>query len=172
MYVMRYERIIGSYLGETATRLQAAFDFFRTRPCVIFFDEFDTIGKERGDVHDTGEIKRIVSTLLLQVDDLPSYNVFVAATNHPELIDRAAWRRFQIHVNLTPPNREQILSWLKSFEVLIGESFGELTNDTVDKLDGLNFSDIEGVFLDIRRKIVLSEGQLSLKDVIRKKLSF
>ncbi|EPI7967714.1 AAA family ATPase [Cronobacter sakazakii] len=172
MYVMRYERIIGSYLGETATRLQAAFDFFRTRPCVIFFDEFDTIGKERGDVHDTGEIKRIVSTLLLQVDDLPSYNVFVAATNHPELIDRAAWRRFQIHVNLTPPNREQILSWLKSFEVLIGERFGELTNDTVDKLDGLNFSDIEGVFLDIRRKIILSEGQLSLKDVIRKKLSF
>lgn len=171
MFVMRYERIIGSYLGETATRLQAAFDFFRTRPCVIFFDEFDTIGKERADAHDTGEIKRIVSTLLLQVDDLPSYNVFVAATNHPELIDRAAWRRFQIHANLTPPSREHILIWLKNFEVLIGERFEELTKDTVDKLLGLSFSDVEEIFLDVRRKMILSEGKLSLKDIIRKKLS-
>lgn len=171
MFVMRYEGIIGSYLGETATRLQAAFDFFRTRPCVIFFDEFDAIGKERADAHDTGEIKRIVSTLLLQVDDLPSYNVFVAATNHPELIDRAAWRRFQIHANLTPPNREQILNWLKNFEVLIGERFEELTKDTVDKLLGLSFSDVEEIFLDVRRKMILSEGKLSLKDIIRKKLS-
>lgn len=171
MYVMRYERIIGSYLGETATRLQAAFDFFRTRPCVVFFDEFDAIGKERGDVHDTGEIKRIVSTLLLQVDDLPSYNVFIAATNHSELIDRAAWRRFQIQVNLTPPNREQIQSCLKNFEVLIGERFEELTNHTINKLEGLSFSDIEEIFLDIRRKIILSDGQLGLKDIIRKKLS-
>lgn len=171
MYVMRYERIIGSYLGETATRLQAAFDFFRTRPCVVFFDEFDAIGKERGDVHDTGEIKRIVSTLLLQVDDLPSYNVFIAATNHSELIDRAAWRRFQIQVNLTPPNREQIQTCLKNFEVLIGERFEELTNHTINKLEGLSFSDIEEIFLDIRRKIILSDGQLGLKDIIRKKLS-
>ncbi|NJX16996.1 AAA family ATPase, partial [Tamlana crocina] len=90
-YVVRYDGIIGSYLGETATRLKTTFDFIRTQECVLFFDEFDTIGKERGDIHETGEIKRVVSSLLLQIDRLPSYVVVVAATNHAELLDRAVW---------------------------------------------------------------------------------
>ena len=60
---------------------------------MLFFDEFDAVGKERGDIHETGEIKRVVSSLLLQVDDLPSYTVIICATNHPELLDRAVWRR-------------------------------------------------------------------------------
>ena len=67
-------------------------DYVRTEPCLLFFDEFDAIGKERGDIHETGEIKRVVTTLLLQLDDLPSYCVVVGATNHPELLDRATWR--------------------------------------------------------------------------------
>ncbi len=88
-FVVRYEYLIGSYLGETASRLRRILDYARTTPCVLFFDEFDAIGKERGDTHETGEIKRVVSTLLMQVDDLPSYTVLIAATNHPELLDRA-----------------------------------------------------------------------------------
>lgn len=170
-FVMRYERIIGSYLGETASRLQAAFDFFKTRPCVVFFDEFDAIGKERSDMHDAGEIKRIVSTLLLQVDDLPSYNVFVAATNHPELIDRAAWRRFQIHANLVSPTPDQIHKCLEEFEVLVGERFDVLIDDFVSLLVGKSFSDIEQVLLDIRRKLILSEGRLSLRSIVKQRLS-
>jgi SpoVK/Ycf46/Vps4 family AAA+-type ATPase len=58
--VVRYEGIIGSYLGETANRLKKIFEYVRTRQCVLFFDEFDAIGKERGDIHETGEIKRVV----------------------------------------------------------------------------------------------------------------
>ena len=73
--------------------------YVRTRGCVLFFDEFDTIGKERGDEHETGEIKRVVSSLLLQVDDLPSHVVVVTATNHPELLDRAVWRSFKSGLN-------------------------------------------------------------------------
>jgi AAA+ superfamily predicted ATPase len=63
---------------------------------VIFFDEFDAIAKERGDTHETGEIKRDVSSLLLQVDKLPSYVCGRCATNHAELLDRAVWRRMQL----------------------------------------------------------------------------
>ena len=92
---MRYEAVIGSFLGETSGRLKKLFDFVRTHQCVLFFDEFDTLGKERGDVHETGEIKRVVSSLLLQIDALPSHVVVVTATNHAELLDRAVWRRFQ-----------------------------------------------------------------------------
>jgi SpoVK/Ycf46/Vps4 family AAA+-type ATPase len=92
-FVVRYEMMIGSFLGETAGRLKRVFDYARTTPCVLFFDEFDAVGKERGDTHETGEIKRVVTSLLMQIDDLPSYVVVVAATNHAELLDRAVWRR-------------------------------------------------------------------------------
>ena len=82
LFVVRYELMIGSFLGETAGRLKHLFDYVRTTPCVLFFDEFDVLGKERGDTHETGEIKRVVSSLLLQIDDLPSYTIVMAATNH------------------------------------------------------------------------------------------
>lgn len=66
-YVVRYDALIGSYLGETNARLRKLFDYVRTTPSVLFFDEFDAIGKERGDTHETGEIKRVVSFLLMQL---------------------------------------------------------------------------------------------------------
>jgi AAA+ superfamily predicted ATPase len=105
LYVVRYEGMISSFLGETAGRLDRLFEFARTRRCVLFFDEFDTIAKERADAHETGEIKRVVSTLLLQIDHLPSHVIVVCATNHAELLDRAAWRRFQLRLNLDPMPR-------------------------------------------------------------------
>lgn len=64
-FVVRYEAMIGSFLGETASRLKRVFDYIRTTPCVLFFDEFDAVGKERGDIHETGEIKRVVSSLFI-----------------------------------------------------------------------------------------------------------
>ena len=84
--VVRYEGLIASYLGETASRLRKLFEYVRTRACVLFFDEFDTLAKERGDLHETGEIKRVVNSLLLQIDSVPSYVVVITATNHPELL--------------------------------------------------------------------------------------
>ena len=75
--IVRYEAIIGSYLGETAQRISQVFDYARSRRCVLFFDEFDAVAKERGDVNETGEIKRVVSSLLLLRVALPSYVVAV-----------------------------------------------------------------------------------------------
>ena len=108
LVVARYEGLITSFLGETASRLRRLFDHVHTRHCVPFFDEFDTLGRERGDIHETGEIKRVVSSLLLQIDDLPSHVVVVCATNHPELLDRAVWRRFQIRLEMPPPSPKQV----------------------------------------------------------------
>ena len=123
-FVVRYEALIGSFLGETASRLKRVFDYARTTPCVLFFDEFDIVGKERGDVHETGEIKRVVSSLLMQVDDLPSYTVVVAATNHAELLDRAAWRRFQVRLPLDPPSRRELTAYLARFADSCDETLG------------------------------------------------
>jgi SpoVK/Ycf46/Vps4 family AAA+-type ATPase len=108
LLVVRYDTLVGSYLGETNARLRGLFDYVRTRPCVLFFDEFDAVGKERGDTHETGEIKRVVSFLLTQLDHMPSYNIVVAATNHAELLDRAVWRRFQMRLEFPAPDSQQV----------------------------------------------------------------
>ena len=116
----RHEGIIGSYLEETGHRIGQVFEHARSRRCVLFFDEFDTVAKERGDRHETGEIKRVVSSLLLQIDALPNYVVVVTASNHPELLDRAVWRRFQIRLELPMPQQGQIEEWFKRFEIRTG----------------------------------------------------
>ena len=93
--VVRYEKVVNSYLGETAKRIQEAFQYARLRQCVLFFDEFDALAKEREDRQESGEIKRVLNSLLLEVDRLPSYVILVAATNHPDLLDRAVGDGFR-----------------------------------------------------------------------------
>ncbi len=122
--VVRYESLIGSFLGETAARLKRVFDTARTTPCVLVFDEFDAVGKERGDTHETGEIKRVVSSLLMQTDGLPSHTVVVAASNHAELLDRAVWRRFQLRLSLEPPSRQTLAGYVEKFADSLDEPFG------------------------------------------------
>ena len=165
-YVIRYDGIIGSYLGETATRLKATFDYIRTQECVLFFDEFDSIGKERGDIHETGEIKRVVSSLLLQIDRLPTYVVVVAATNHPELLDRAVWRRFQIRLELDTPDKKMIESWLRKFEKKIQYNLQYSVKEIAEKLEGRNFAEIEDFMHDIQRKYILSLPEVNIKKVV------
>ena len=154
-FVVRYEAVIGSYLGETAQRIARVFEHARSRHCVLLFDEFDAVGKERGDAHETGEIKRVVSSLLMQIDALPSYVVVVAASNHAELLDRAAWRRFQIRLELEPPTQRQIEEWFCGFERRTGHSFGMRPKDLARKLRGLSFAEVEDFCTDLLRKLVV-----------------
>ena len=165
-YVIRYDGIIGSYLGETATRLKTMFDFIRTQECVLFFDEFDAIGKERGDIHETGEIKRVVSSLLLQIDRLPSYVVVVAATNHPELLDKAVWRRFQIRLELEAPDKDMIELWLRKFQDRVKYDLQYPISKIASKLVGYNFSEVEEFILDLERKYILSLPEVNVQRVV------
>jgi len=168
--VVRYEAVVASYLGETSTRLQRLFEHVRTRRCVLFFDEFDTLGKERGDEHETGEIKRVVSTLLLQIDRLPSYVVVVTATNHPELLDRAAWRRFQLRLELPAPGRAEIAEWLRRFEERAGMKLGCAPTIMCRELEGASFGEIEEFALDILRRHVLAGPATDLRGIVKSRL--
>ncbi len=169
-FVVRYELMIGSYLGETATRLKRMIDYARTQPCVLFFDEFDAIGKERGDKHETGEIKRVVSSLLMQVDDLPSYTIVIAATNHAELLDRAAWRRFQLRVELPQPTTRDISKFIDRFFKRFAESCEMSPAATAKKLGVISFAEAEQFCLDVQRRHVLALGGTSLKEILAEQL--
>ncbi|MDE2645491.1 MAG: AAA family ATPase [Bacteroidota bacterium] len=166
LFTVRYDMVVTSYLGETAKRLRRLFDFVRTEPCVLFFDEFDAIGKERGDLHETGEIKRVVTTLLLQLDDLPSYCILVAATNHPELLDRATWRRFEIKLELDHPSDEQMFAYfahrLREFKEKSGYTAKRLHSAVTPR----SFSDAEDFFLDLHRRYALLQGKISFRTLV------
>ena len=169
-FVVRYEAVIGSYLGETAQRIARVFEHVRSRQCLLLFDEFDVVGKERGDTHETGEIKRVVSSLLLQIDALPSYVVVVAASNHPELLDRAAWRRFQIRLDLERPSQRQIEEWYRGFEQRTSHSFGMQPRDLARKLRGLSFAEVEDFCTDLLRKLVLDGPDARPKEILECRL--
>ena len=170
MFVVRYEAMIGSYLGETAARLKRVFDYARTTPCVLFFDEFDAIGKERGDIHETGEIKRVVTSLLMQIDELPSYTIVAAATNHPELLDRAAWRRFQVRLNLPLPAQKELSAYIEAFMGHFGEPFGSSPASIAKSLGGISYAEAEQFCLDVRRRQVLAMGSKDLKTILSEQL--
>jgi Cdc6-like AAA superfamily ATPase len=171
LFIVRYDGVIGSFLGETASRLRRLFDYARTTPCVLFFDEFDAVGKERGDIHETGEIKRVVSSLLLQIDDLPSYVTIIAATNHEELLDRAAWRRFEIRIDLPPPTSGQVAAFL---DLYLADVLDRADTGSIELAKGIgaaSFAEVEQFCLNLRRRLVLSLGELTPTEAVKKALA-
>ena len=167
---VRYEGLIGSFLGETASRMDTLFAAVRVRPCVLFFDEFDVVAKERGDTHETGEIKRVVSSLLLQIDKLPSHVIVIAATNHAELLDRAVWRRMQVRLDLPNPTRAGKLEWLHAWTARTGVEFGLSARTIADRLDGVSYAELEEFALDVQRRSILSGPEPDSQAVTRQLL--
>jgi len=172
LLTVRYESIIGSYLGETAARLSKLFEYAKTRRCVLFFDEFETLGKERGDVHETGEIKRVVSSLLLQIDSLPSYVVTIAATNHELLLDKAAWRRFQIRLEIPKPTRDNLEAYYLLFEKNHDFSFGLQPSTIAKKTLGISYAEAEEFALSVYRQYILELPNTSEKRVTEKVINY
>jgi SpoVK/Ycf46/Vps4 family AAA+-type ATPase len=110
----RADSLISSYLGSTAKNIRALLEYAQTEPCVLFLDEFDAIAKARDDKNEVGELKRVVVSLLQNIDNLGD-TVVIAATNHPHLLDPAIWRRFHCKLELKAPTeqvRGSILSTL------------------------------------------------------------
>lgn len=170
-FVVRYDSMIGSYLGETATRLKRVFDYVRTTPCVLFFDEFDAVGKERGDIHETGEIKRVVTSLLMHVDELPSYAVVIAATNHSELLDRAVWRRFQLRLGLPAPNRTELIEYFDRFLTSSRKRPGVAASEIAKRLGSISYAEAEEFTLDVCRRDVMTMKERPLKETVEEQLT-
>jgi MoxR-like ATPase len=167
LFMVRYDSLVGSYLGETNTRLRALCDYVRTRPSVLFFDEFDALGKERGDTHETGEIKRVVSFLLMQLDQMPSYVVVIAATNHAELLDRAVWRRFQMRLGFPSPDRQMIASYLERTLAAWPERPSAAPVDIADKLGPVSYAEALDFCQNVRRRQILGLGETRIDAALK-----
>ncbi|AZS22262.1 ATP-binding protein [Caulobacter sp. FWC26] len=171
LLTVRYDALVGAYLGETNARMARLFEYARAIPCVLFFDEFDAVGKERGDVHETGEIKRVVSFLLMQLDQLPSYVVAVAATNHAELLDRAVWRRFQLRLEMPRPDAAGRAVLVSRFMDSWPEPSGLSAEKVAQKLGAVSFAEVSEFCQNVRRRHILAQGGESLRQVLSDELA-
>lgn len=170
VHKVRYDSLVGSYLGETSGRLRRIFEHAHTNPCVLFFDEFDAIGKERGDATDVGELKRVVASLLTQIDEMPPTTVVICASNHPQLLDSAAWRRFELRLALPMPDAEALAHYFATFAATLDEPIGLAPEEIAVRMQGASYADAEALCADARRRVVLSLGADSMAIVMRRLL--
>lgn len=165
----RTDTLISSYLGSTAKNLRLLFDHAASRPCVLFLDEFDAIAKLRDDRFELGELKRVVVSLLQNIDAIQGHTVLLAATNHEHLLDPAIWRRFAYRVKIDLPAAEARACIFKRF---LGEGApSKAIQKFAEASDGLSGSDIKEVCEAARREQILSgDGGFSEVAVLKRLL--
>jgi SpoVK/Ycf46/Vps4 family AAA+-type ATPase len=113
LFVVRIDAIVGSYLGQTAANLRQLFQFAEHTSCVLLFDELDALGKSRGSGMDVGELDRIVIALMQELELARPLGIVIATSNLPEAIDRALWRRFDLHIEYPKASKEQLRAFSK-----------------------------------------------------------
>lgn len=171
----RLDTLISSLLGNTAKNLRRVFDFANRQPCILFLDEFDAIAKARDDQHELGELKRVVNSLLQNMDTYCQHGVLIAATNHQELLDDAIWRRFQTVIEVPKPGISEIqLYFSKITATLDTDDIADKHMKTVfNQLHGLSYSDIQVLGQNVvKQKLILNEIKASAVDFLGEILLF
>ena len=162
----RADALISSYLGSTSKNIRMLFEHAASRPCILFLDEFDAIGKMRDDSHELGELKRVVISLLQNIDALGSDHVLLAATNHEHLLDPAIWRRFTYKLKLDLPNHD---ARIKMIEHFLGNFYGpDIAQILASITEGFSGSDIQQLIENaIRRSIVNGVDEIDFLALIK-----
>jgi SpoVK/Ycf46/Vps4 family AAA+-type ATPase len=114
LFVVRLDALLTKFMGETAAKLRQIFDSVIVARGVYFFDEFDAIGSQRIATNDVGEVRRILNNFLVMIEEDASTSLILAATNHPEILDHALFRRFDDVIEYDLPNVEQIAAILRT----------------------------------------------------------
>lgn len=152
--------LMSSYLGRSGSNLKQVLDYARGTRGVLFLDEIDAVAKRRGDADDVGELKRLVNVLLQEVDSWPDGTLLLAATNHPDLLDPAAWRRFEMIVDFGLPNDEQIASHIAN---VLGKYAPD--SDGIRMLQtafhGASLSEVERDVRGVLRRSLIQRGSVS-----------
>lgn len=165
----RLDTLISSLLGATAKNIHKIFEFAKRQPCILFLDEFDAIAKARDDQHELGELKRVVNSLLQNIDDYCSDGILIAATNHQELLDNAIWRRFQSVIEMPCPGISEIKKMMDLLpDFLDTKQIKENQWKKIyQSMEGLSYSDIKKISNNLSKKAVLAENDhLDMESII------
>ncbi|TCK09079.1 AAA family ATPase [Marinobacterium mangrovicola] len=161
----RADALISSYLGSTSKNIRSLIDYAQSQPCVLFLDEFDAIAKARDDKNEIGELKRVVVSLLQNIDSLTD-TIVIAATNHIHLLDPAIGRRFHYKLELTPPLEKERYAIFNSLLSKYDFTEGDL-NLCVQVSDGMTGAEIEMATYEYLRYSIINELPASRIGLVR-----
>ena len=113
IYLVRFDAVIGAYLGQTAIHLRQLFHFAETTPCVLLLDELAALGKQRGNPLDVGELDRIVIALMQELEHSRPQGLIIGTSNLPKHLDDALWRRFDLALAFKAPTRTALVAFAK-----------------------------------------------------------
>jgi SpoVK/Ycf46/Vps4 family AAA+-type ATPase len=154
--------VVSSLLGDTARNLASIFAIAAQESYVMLFDEFDAIGKERAEGSDHGELRRVVTAFLQQLDAFVGPSILIAATNHPTLLDLAAWRRFDEVIAFEPLHVHDIRTLLRLKLRAMRRERGFDVERVASACRGLTQADVSAVVIDAYRRHLLFEPDAPL----------
>jgi len=169
LFQVRLDGLITKFMGETAAKLRQIFDATDQTRGVYFFDEFDAIGSQRGLANDVGEIRRVLNSFLQMIEHDSSHSLIVAATNHPDILDTALFRRFDDVVYYSLPDDLQIASLLKSRLRKVasrGVAWKELANSAL----GLSFAEVKRICDEVLKDALIHERPTITQEDIQRML--
>ncbi|HMN13629.1 MAG TPA: AAA family ATPase [Bellilinea sp.] len=155
LWVLDLTTVMSSLLGKTGNNLRTVFDHARANEAVLLLDEIDSIAKRRSDESDVGELKRLVTAILQEVDAWPDTGLLLAATNHPELVDPALWRRFDAILTFEMSDPATIEIAVRRFLGADVQAFEPVVSLLAASLQGNSLSDVERAVTTLRRNAVL-----------------
>jgi SpoVK/Ycf46/Vps4 family AAA+-type ATPase len=155
LYVVRFDAVIGAYLGQTAMHLREVFQFASHTPCVLLFDEVDALGKQRGNSLDVGELDRIVIAMMQELEFFSSPGLLVATSNLPEALDRALWRRFDTTVTFPTPNKMEVQKYGAALAQRFGVRLGGKVATQISRSS--SYAEVEKLIESAARRNALKE---------------
>jgi SpoVK/Ycf46/Vps4 family AAA+-type ATPase len=165
LFVVRLDRLITRFMGETAAKLRLVFDAISQTRAVYLFDEFDSIGSERGLSNDVGEIRRVVNSFLQMVEQDQSDSLIIAATNHPKILDRALFRRFDDIIQYHLPTTPEAISALKAKVVGIKSANRIRWSDLSRRTKGMSYADLTRAAEDALKYALIEGRPLAQSDL-------
>jgi SpoVK/Ycf46/Vps4 family AAA+-type ATPase len=151
--------VMSSFLGRTGNNIRNILDYAKGVPCVFLLDEFDSVAKRRDDAIEVGELKRLVTVLLQEIDNWPHTGLLIAATNHKELLDPAVWRRFELVVEFPMPSAQEVRRTLEHY--LKGEDVASGWLRALTRtFSGSSYADIEREIKRVRRQSVIQHESI------------
>jgi SpoVK/Ycf46/Vps4 family AAA+-type ATPase len=166
----RFDGIVSSYLGETATNLRRVFGYASQQQAVLFFDEFDALGKRRDDPQEVGELKRVVSSFLQILDAHPRDKLVIAATNHEGMLDDALWRRFDEILYFARPGVEELAKLMELRLRAVRKPSVDI-RAFAQRMLGLSYADAERVCLEATKAMLLAGRKDLTVDLLEAELS-